>query len=199
MIKKALDSAGKEVKEIKAGEEFTYQIEVKNDTKNNQAPVSNVKGFDKLDNRLEYVPGSIQYISGSNKGNKTDNASDDEAEFVNNQIDFRVGEGANAKDGGVLKPGESAIITFKVKVKASVQSDTTIKNIVAVKGKDSTEVNYETTDDANVTVTLPKEVPGEIEARKIASNKTPKLGDEVEYRITFKNKTKRWTSRCIDN
>ncbi|MES9784113.1 isopeptide-forming domain-containing fimbrial protein, partial [Bacillus thuringiensis] len=188
--KKALDSAGKEVKEIKAGEEFTYQIEVKNDTKNNQAPVSNVKGFDKLDDRLEYVPGSIQYISGSNKGNKTDNASDDEAEFVNNQIDFRVGEGADAKDGGVLKPGESAIITFKVKVKASVQSDTTIKNIVAVKGKDSTEVNYETTDDANVTVTLPKEVPGEIEARKIASNKTPKLGDEVEYRITFKNKTK---------
>ncbi|MCU4835577.1 isopeptide-forming domain-containing fimbrial protein, partial [Bacillus cereus] len=188
--KKALDGAGKEVKEIKSGEEFTYQIEVKNDTKNNQAPVSNVKGFDKLDDRLEYVPESIQYISGSNKGNKTDNASDDEAEFVNNQIDFRIGEGADAKDGGVLKPGESAIITFKVKVKASVQSDTTIKNIVAVKGKDSTEVNYETTDDANVTVTLPKEVPGEIEARKIASNKTPKLSDEVEYRITFKNKTK---------
>ncbi|MED2514911.1 isopeptide-forming domain-containing fimbrial protein, partial [Bacillus thuringiensis] len=188
--KKALDSAGKEVKEIKAGEEFTYQIEVKNDTKNNQAPVSNVKGFDKLDDRLEYVPESIQYISGSNKGNKTDNASDDEAEFVNNQIDFRMGEGADAKDGGVLKPGESTIITFKVKVKASVQSDTTIKNIVAVKGKDSTEVNYETADDANVTVTLPKEVPGEIEARKIASNKTPKLGDEVEYRIIFKNTIK---------
>ncbi|SME69078.1 hypothetical protein BACERE00198_00743 [Bacillus cereus] len=188
--KKALDSAGKEIKDIKAGEEFTYQIEVKNDTKNNQAPVSNVKGFDKLDDRLEYVPESIQYISGSNKGNKTDNASDDEAEFVNNQIDFRMGEGADAKDGGVLKPGESAIITFKVKVKASVQSDTTIKNIVAVKGKDSTEVNYETADDANVTVTLPKEVPGEIEARKIASNKTPKLGDEVEYRITFKNTVK---------
>ena len=76
---------------------------MKNDTKNNQAPVSNVKGFDKLDDRLEYVPGSIQYVSGSNKGNKTDDASDDEAEFVNNQIDFRVGEGANAKDGGVLK------------------------------------------------------------------------------------------------
>ncbi len=125
--KKALDSTGKEVKEIKAGEEFTYQIEVKNDTKNNQAPVSNVKGFDKLDDRLEYVPGSIQYVSGSNKGNKTDDASDDEAEFVNNQIDFRVGEGANAKDGGVLKPGESTVITFKVKVKDSVQSDTTVK------------------------------------------------------------------------
>ncbi|PFE11123.1 isopeptide-forming domain-containing fimbrial protein, partial [Bacillus cereus] len=185
--KKALDSAGKEVKEIKAGEEFTYQIEVKNDTKNNQAPVSNVKGFDKLDNRLEYVPGSIQYVTGSNKGQKTDDANDDEAEFVNNQIDFRIGEGADATDGGVLQPGESAIITFKVKVKASVQSDTTIKNIVAVKGKDSTEVNYETADDANVTVTLPKEVPGEIEATKIASNKTPSLGDEVEYRIIFKN------------
>ncbi|MDZ4636549.1 isopeptide-forming domain-containing fimbrial protein, partial [Bacillus cereus] len=188
--KKALDSTGKEVKEIKAGEEFTYQIEVKNDTKNNQAPVSNVKGFDKLDERLEYVPGSIQYISGSNKGNKTDDASDDEAEFVNNQIDFRVGEGANAKDGGVLKPGESTVITFKVKVKDSVQSDTTVKNIVVVKGQDSTEVNYETADDADITVTTPKEIPGEIEAKKIASNKTPKLGEEVEYRITFKNKTK---------
>ncbi|HDR8145864.1 isopeptide-forming domain-containing fimbrial protein [Bacillus cereus] len=188
--KKALDSAGKEIKDVKAGEEFTYQIEVKNDTKNNQAPVSNVKGFDKLDDRLEYVPGSIQYVSGSNKGNKTDNASDDEAEFVNNQIDFRIGEGANAKDGGVLKPGESAVITFKVKVKASVQSDTTVKNIVVVKGQDSSEVNYETADDADITVTTPKEILGEIEAKKIASNKTPKLGDEVEYRITFKNKTK---------
>ncbi|HDR6246837.1 TPA: DUF11 domain-containing protein, partial [Bacillus cereus] len=188
--KKALDSTGKEIKEIKAGEEFTYQIEVKNDTKNNQAPVSNVKGFDKLDDRLEYVPGSIQYISGSNKGNKTDDASDDEAEFVNNQIDFRVGEGANAKDGGVLKPGESAVITFKVKAKESIKSDTTIKNIVVVKGEDSAEIKYETEDEANVTVTTPKEIPGEIEAKKIASNKTPKLGDEVEYRITFKNTVK---------
>ncbi|PFI73265.1 cell surface protein [Bacillus cereus] len=188
--KKALDSAGKEIKDVKVGEEFTYQIEVKNDTKNNQAPVSNVKGFDKLDDRLEYVPGSIQYVSGSNKGNKTDNASDDEAEFVNNQIDFRVGEVADAKNGGVLKPGESTVITFKVKVKDSVQSDTTVKNVVVVKGQDSAEIKYETEDDANVTVTTPKEVPGEIEARKIASNKTPKLGEEVEYRITFKNKTK---------
>ncbi|PGR41897.1 cell surface protein [Bacillus cereus] len=188
--KKALDSAGKEIKDVKVGEEFTYQIEVKNDTKNNQAPVSNVKGFDKLDDRLEYVPGSIQYVFGSNKGNKTDNASDDEAEFVNNQIDFRVGEGADAKNGGVLKPGESTVITFKVKVKDSVQSDTTVKNVVVVKGQDSAEIKYETEDDANVTVTTPKEVPGEIEARKIASNKTPKLGEEVEYRITFKNKTK---------
>ncbi|PEJ78490.1 isopeptide-forming domain-containing fimbrial protein [Bacillus wiedmannii] len=188
--KKALDSAGKEIKEVKVGEEITYQIEVKNDTKNNQAPVSNVKGFDKLDNRLEYVPGSIQYISGSNKGQKTDDANDDEAEFVNNQIDFRIGEGADAADGGVLQPGESVIITFKVKVKESIQSDTTVKNVVAVKGQDSTEIKYESEDDANITVTTPKEVPGEIEATKIASNKTPSLGDEVEYRITFKNKAK---------
>ncbi|HDR4627587.1 TPA: DUF11 domain-containing protein, partial [Bacillus cereus] len=188
--KKALDSAGKEIKEVKAGEEITYKIEVKNDTKNNQAPVSNVKGFDKLDDRLEYVPGSIQYVTGSNTGQKTDDASDDEAEFVNNQIDFRIGEGADAKDGGVLKPGESAVLTFKVKVKESIKSNTTVKNVVAVKGQDSAEIKYESEDDANVTVTIPKEVPGEIEARKIASNKSPKLGDEVEYRITFKNKVK---------
>ncbi|HDR6311096.1 TPA: DUF11 domain-containing protein, partial [Bacillus cereus] len=188
--KKALDSAGKEIKEVKIGEEITYQIEVKNDTKNNQAPVSNVKGFDKLDDRLEYVPGSIQYITGSNKGQKTDDANDDEAEFVNNQIDFRIGEGADATDGGVLQPGESAVITFKVKVKESIQSDTTVKNVVAVKGQDSAEIKYESEDDANITVTNPKEVPGEIEATKIASNKTPSLGDEVEYRITFKNKVK---------
>ncbi|WP_406895579.1 isopeptide-forming domain-containing fimbrial protein [Bacillus cereus] len=193
--KKALDSGGKEIKEVKAGEEITYKIEVKNDTKNNQAPVSNVKGFDKLDDRLEYVPGSIQYVTGSNTGQKTDDASDDEAEFVNNQIDFRIGEGADAKDGGVLKPGESAVLTFKVKVKESIKSDTTVKNVVAVKGQDSAEIKYESEDDANVTVTIPKEVPGEIEARKIASNKSPKLGDEVEYRITFKNKVK---DGCLD-
>ncbi|MGH0928051.1 isopeptide-forming domain-containing fimbrial protein, partial [Bacillus pacificus] len=185
--KKALDSAGKEIKEVKAGEEITYQIEVKNDTKNNQAPVSNVKGFDKLDDHLEYVPGSIQYVTGSNKGQKTDDANDDEAEFVNNQIDFRIGEGADAKDGGVLQPGESAVITFKAKVKESIQSDTKVKNVVAVKGQDSAEIKYESEDDANVTVTIPKEIHGEIEATKVASNKTPIVGDEVEYRISFKN------------
>ncbi|TPV39181.1 isopeptide-forming domain-containing fimbrial protein [Bacillus dicomae] len=188
--KKALDSAGKEIKEVKAGEEITYQIEVKNDTKNNQAPVSNVKGFDKLDDRLEYVPGSIQYVTGSNTGQKTDDANDDEAEFVNNQIDFRIGEGADAKDGGVLQPGESAVITFKAKVKESIQSDTNVKNVVAVKGQDSSEIKYESEDDANVTVTTPKEIPGEIEATKVASNKTPSVGDEVEYRIRFKNTIK---------
>ena len=58
---------------------------------------------------------------------KTDDASDDEAEFVNNQIDFRIGEGADAKDGGVLKLGESAVLTFKVKVKESIKSNTTVK------------------------------------------------------------------------
>ena len=50
-------------------------------------------------------------------------------------------------------------------MKASVQSDTTVKNIVVVKGEDSAEIKYETEDEANVTVTTPKEVPGEIEAK----------------------------------
>ena len=45
-------------------------------------------------------------------------------------------------------------------MKDSVQSDTTVKNVVVVKGQDSAEIKYETEDDANVTVTTPKEVPG---------------------------------------
>ncbi len=65
---------------------------------------------------------------------KTDDTSDDEAEFVNNQIDFRIGEGADAKDGGVLKPGESAVLTFKVKVKESIKLNTTVKKRRCCKG-----------------------------------------------------------------
>lgn len=51
-------------------------------------------------------------------------------------------------------------------MKESIKSNTTVKNVVAVKGQDSAEIKYESEDDANVTVTIPKEVHGEIEARK---------------------------------
>ena len=65
-----------------------------------------------------YVPGSINIISGANAGAKTDVAGDDQAEFdgAKNQVVVRLGNGADASNGGTLHPGDSTSLSFDVKV-----------------------------------------------------------------------------------
>uniref|UniRef100_UPI000A4A319C DUF11 domain-containing protein n=1 Tax=Enterococcus mundtii TaxID=53346 RepID=UPI000A4A319C len=42
-------------------------------------------------------------------------------------------------------------------------------------------------DEPEIPVT-PEETPGELETTKTVNNQSPKLGEEIEYRITFRNK-----------
>lgn len=77
---------------------------------------------DTLDNRLTYIPGTINITYGPNSGAKTDPADADQAEFiaVDNVIVARIGTGADGTNGGevVNSPtgADSTVITFQVEL-----------------------------------------------------------------------------------
>ncbi len=70
---------------------------------------------------LEFVPGSIQVVSPPPAGAKTDQAGDDQGEYLAgpHKIVVRVGAGANASVGGTVAVGETITIKFRVKVTAT--------------------------------------------------------------------------------
>ncbi len=61
---------------------------------------------------LVFVPGSLRIISGANSGSKTDAASDDQGEYdaASRTLRVRLGNGANATQGGTLMVGEAPIV-----------------------------------------------------------------------------------------
>ena len=63
-----------------------------------------------------YVPDSLEVLSGANTGLKTDAADGDQAEFVGDEVVFRLGTGANGTSGGDLPPGSSTSFRFQVTV-----------------------------------------------------------------------------------
>ncbi len=81
----------------------------------------NATMHDTIEAGLEFVPGSIQLVSGGPLGNKTDQVGDDQGEYLANSrtIVVRVGTGANAVSGGTVAVGETVTIKFRVKVTAT--------------------------------------------------------------------------------
>ncbi|MGV3630735.1 MAG: gliding motility-associated C-terminal domain-containing protein [Bacteroidota bacterium] len=77
---------------------------------------------DTLDERLTYIPGSLQITFGPNSGMKTDAADADQAEFVagDNVIRARIGTGANGVTGGSVvnssTGADSTVIKFRVQL-----------------------------------------------------------------------------------
>jgi gliding motility-associated-like protein/uncharacterized repeat protein (TIGR01451 family) len=77
---------------------------------------------DTLDERLQYIPGSISYTFGPNTGAKTDPADSDQAEFIaaDNVIRARIGTGANGTTGGAVvnspTGADSTVIKFRVRL-----------------------------------------------------------------------------------
>lgn len=72
---------------------------------------------DQLPNNVGYVPGSMKI----NGVAKTDAGGDDEANYdlVNRKVNFRIGTGANASNGGSVAVNASGTITFDVMVASS--------------------------------------------------------------------------------
>ena len=79
------------------------------------------------------MPGSLQVVSGSGAGAKTDAAGDDQAEYdaASRTVQFRVGAGANATAGGVLAPGVSTTVRFDATV-TDAAGGTTVTNEAAL-------------------------------------------------------------------
>jgi fimbrial isopeptide formation D2 family protein len=75
---------------------------------------------DKLDAGLDFVPGSIEIVSGPNAGVKTDAKDSDQAEWdaTTKTISVRLGTGADGTNGGTVEIGTTVSVKFKAKVVA---------------------------------------------------------------------------------
>ncbi|MBK7586414.1 MAG: DUF11 domain-containing protein [Myxococcales bacterium] len=76
---------------------------------------------DVLDPGFDYVPGSLEIVSGPNAGVKTDTKDTDQGDFdpTSKTLTVRLGTGANGSVGGTVDVGTTISIKFKVKVNAS--------------------------------------------------------------------------------
>lgn len=104
-------------------------------TNTGQDGATNVVVTDPIPTHTVYVPNSLQVVdnAGASTGNMTDAAGDDIAEFdaANNRVRFRLGSGANASQGGLVLPGQSAMVRFRVQVQPSGTGQT-IQNTAQV-------------------------------------------------------------------
>ncbi|MEN9304184.1 MAG: hypothetical protein RL264_2613, partial [Bacteroidota bacterium] len=97
-----------------------------------------------IDDRVDFVPGSISVTYGPNLGSKTDATGDDQGEYnsTTRKIRVRVGTGANGTTGGQMLASstgaDSTVIKFRVKVKDECmmfQCNPTIYNVAYIYGK----------------------------------------------------------------
>ena len=77
---------------------------------------------DPLPPELTYVPGSLQILSGPNAGAKTDTSGDDQAEYdpQTRTLTVRIGNGANATQGGTVAVGEVTQIELTAVVSRAI-------------------------------------------------------------------------------
>lgn len=105
--------------QAKPGEEITYTIKYKNI---GDKDAINVIVTDNIPNYTDYVSNSMcldTNCDGKCDQTITDVEGDDQGEYDSqeNIVKFRVGTGADATTGGVVKPGEEGCLIFKVKIK----------------------------------------------------------------------------------
>ncbi|MGC3625494.1 isopeptide-forming domain-containing fimbrial protein [Enterococcus faecalis] len=173
----------------KVGETITYRVSLKN-TKADSEAINSVSK-DALDGRLNYLPGSLKIISGPNSGEKTDASGDDQAEYdeTNKQIIVRVGNGATATQGGSYKADTAeTIYEFKAQINERAKANELVPNSATVEAVDiltSAKVN-ETSNIVEAKI-ADEQVTGKLTATKTVNNAKPKLGEEIEYTISFRN------------
>ncbi|MGL9922276.1 isopeptide-forming domain-containing fimbrial protein [Enterococcus sp. DIV1758] len=173
----------------KVGETITYRVSLKN-TKADSEAINSVSK-DALDGRLNYLPGSLKIISGPNSGEKTDASGDDQAEYdaTNKQIIVRVGNGATATQGGSYKADTAeTIYEFKAQINERAKANELVPNSATVEAVDiltSAKVN-ETSNIVEAKI-ADEQVTGKLTATKTVNNDKPKLGEAIEYTISFRN------------
>ncbi|XXX77231.1 hypothetical protein WMF30_00455 [Sorangium sp. So ce134] len=90
---------------------------------------------DPLPPGVTYVPGSLEITAGPNMGGVTDDAGDDEGEYVDGArtVSVRLGNGAGAALGGSLGVGETTTVRFRVKI--DPDTDGEIANQAVIDGR----------------------------------------------------------------
>lgn len=145
VFKTAVDINGGE---LLPGDTVRYNIAISNATGDGAV---DLRLIDTIPAGTRYAAGSLQINAGmSPVGPRTDAAGDDIAEFdaTGNRVVFRLGSGANATSGGLIRPGESVLLRYQVVVNDETPLGTTITNQARVvyNGETQGEAHNDPTD-----------------------------------------------------
>lgn len=180
------------------GENFPGDILEYTVTIDNSGPGSatNFVLEDAIPAETSYVAGSLQILTGTNQGAKTDVSGDDQAEYdpAGNKVIFRLGADANAVTGGSLAVDAQISISFQIRIDAEVSSDTISNKVntsyTAINLNQKLTKASNQVDDIVSNVAVP-----EVQIVKAGVNLTQstgenKPGDILEYEITVINTSK---------
>lgn len=116
------------------GDELEYRIVARNQGSDTAVGVTLQ---DQLEAGISLVPGSLRIETGPGAGEKTDAASDDQAEYdaASRTLTFRVGTGAGGTSGGSLAIGESSEVRFRVTIDAGTLGEIENQGTVTAAGE----------------------------------------------------------------
>ncbi len=119
------------------GDLLEYSIEITNDGAD---PAENAVLTDTLPAFTQFVPGSLEIVSGSGAGAKTDALGDDQGEISadGGTVVFRLGSGANGSAGGSLAPNDTAVVRFRVAIDADATDGLALVNRAEISAQAAT-------------------------------------------------------------
>ncbi|MEF3306008.1 Ig-like domain-containing protein [Paenibacillus sp. GYB003] len=150
VVTKSVDPADN----VQEADVLTYTVNFINDGGDE---TSNTLFTDLIPDGTEYIPGSLEIVSGPNSGKLTDAAGDDQGEFLasENRVVVRLGNGANGSQAGripnvdVLPDGTT--VQFKVKILSKYKT-TAVSNQATVEYDNLLSGDHETRKSNGVTV-----------------------------------------------
>lgn len=147
--------------QARPGDRIRYTITLQNSGQDNAADVT-IR--DAIPADTVYEAGSLQVVSGANTGTKTDAAGDDQADVSTGTAVFRIGSGADATQGGILRCATcvgsqptSTTVSFMVRVREDAPDGTVVRNAAQVRytGVSSGEVFNDATNTTELRVLAP--------------------------------------------
>ncbi|MED1158776.1 isopeptide-forming domain-containing fimbrial protein, partial [Bacillus paranthracis] len=150
----------------KLGEEIEYRITFNNTVKDGKLVEVKIE---------DEIPAGLEFVEGSEKA-EGDEPKPVELKVENGKVIAKYPEITDTKERSII---------FKVKVKESVEVGKEITNKAIIHVDDPNHPIIEPT--AKIT---PQYKDGKVKADKKVSKKDPKLGEEIEYRISFSNTVK---------
>ncbi|MEC0203994.1 isopeptide-forming domain-containing fimbrial protein [Paenibacillus lautus] len=173
--------------EVNAGDEVTYEIQIKNEGGDIAA---NTSVTDLIPEGTEYVPGSMKLIQGSTTKDLTDKADTDEGHFDGSKVSIQLGDLANTN-----QLADGVTVQLKVKVLSSAANQQ-IKNKAQISYGNLLTGDTEQKE-SNETTTPVRFNPPVLESNKTAVLQTkaagntdpdhPEPGDTLRYSIQARN------------
>ena len=156
-----LTNPGLPAGQARAGDRIRYTITLQNTGQDNAVDVS-IR--DAIPANTDYEAGSLQVTAGADVGARTDTSGDDAAEVASGTAVFRIGTGATASLGGVLRcltcvgsQPTSTTVTFVVRVRTDAPDGTVVRNSAQVRytGASSGEVFNDSTNITELRIQAP--------------------------------------------